>query len=147
LIKFILVLCLVLLLTACTPGAIHLRIASSHYLNPDEQGRSLSVVIKVYQLTNIDAFQSATFWQLWRNPHQTLGKSFLRSDVFSIHPSQTTKVIIQRKKQANYLGVIAIFRRPGNRSWRSYVKLPMVKPLLPIKVHLSIMGRHLSLER
>ena len=44
---------------------VKLSFEGADYLNPDERDRSLSVVVRIYQLNSLDRFRSAGSDQLW----------------------------------------------------------------------------------
>ena len=69
-IKIYLPLLLSILLTACSSPAIHMQFATSSFINPDFKNRALPVLIRIYQLSQSDAFNDATFHQLWLNDDQ-----------------------------------------------------------------------------
>src|SRR3982750_3969890 len=46
-------------------------------LNPDESGKPLSVVLRVYQLTALERFASTDADSLWDDPQKALGNTLI----------------------------------------------------------------------
>ncbi len=106
------------------PEPIKLRIDASPRLNPDERGHSLTTVVRVYQLKNAGKMESAEFEDLFRREKEILGDDLIQVDEVEVPPGQQVGKTISREKGAQYVAVVAMFRRPGGFSWRSIVELP-----------------------
>lgn len=100
---------------------VSLRLHASEVLNTDGNGRSLSVVARVYKLRS-----SASFLQL---PHEALTQSgtergaLLPQDVIDVRevvlaPGQRHEVIETMPPEATHLAVAALFRSPAPQRWR-----------------------------
>ena len=112
-----------LLLTACSGPMVKVELQSNQGLNPNRQGESLPVVVRVYQLNDKGAFESATFNQLWKQDEGILGATMLSRSEIIINPSTTDKIELDRHEQAKYVGVVAIFRNPIDRKWKDLREL------------------------
>ena len=108
---------LMLFLVGCS-HQIQLNLQTDKYLNPNAQNQSLPVEIKIYQLTQDSIFSSASFEDLWLHDKQTLGKNTTSVKTLIISPNNQKQFQISRDKQAQYLGVIAIFRQPNRSHWK-----------------------------
>ena len=108
------------------PTAIPLDIVviAAAWLNPDEQGRSLPTVVRIYQLRARGRLEAAEFQQLYAHPKETLGEDLIRSDEFVLSPGETAHRRIEREKSAKALAVVPMVRRPAGLSWRTDVELP-----------------------
>lgn len=122
-IKAILLLWLGLQLIACSGPMVRLDMAATASLNPDRKGDPLPVVVRVYQLTDKGAFESATFNQLWKSDEASLGKTLLTRNEVIINPNSNNKIELDRHEQAKYVGVVAIFRNPIEHKWRELREL------------------------
>ncbi len=114
----LLVLSTLLFLTACGGPMVNIGLHSNENLNPDRKGDPLPVVIRVYQLNDKGAFQSATFNQIWKNDESILGNTLLSRNEIILNPSSKDQVEVDRHADAKYLAVVAIFRNPIERKWR-----------------------------
>jgi type VI secretion system protein VasD len=89
-------------------------------LNRDSSGRSLSVVVRLYQLKSANEFSKLTFDTLADGrPEEDLLKSELlaKTDVVVVpggNYSSTDKLL----DEAKYVGVVAFFRNPDQHYWR-----------------------------
>lgn len=110
-------------LLACSGPMVKLDLAANAELNPDRKGEPLPVVVRVYQLTDKGAFESATFNQLWKTDEATLGKTLLTRNEVIMNPNSNNKIEIDRNEQAKYVGVVAIFRNPIEQKWRELREL------------------------
>ena len=107
-----------LTMAACGGPMVNIGLHSNASLNPDRKGDPLPVVIRVYQLNDKGAFQSATFNQIWKNDEGTLGATLLSRNELILNPSSKNEVEVDRHADAKYLAVVAIFRNPIERKWR-----------------------------
>lgn len=121
--KLLPLLLITFLLASCA-STVKINVTSARYINPDVNNTPLPVQVKVFELTNKQSFLSASFNDLWRNASSALGSSLLDSQSVMVSPSSKTSVRIDRNKKARYIGVVAIFRRPGMGNWRAVTKIP-----------------------
>jgi type VI secretion system protein VasD len=111
------------LLAACGGPMVKVELQSNQGLNPDRGGESLPVVVRVYQLNDKGAFESATFNQLWKSDEGTLGKTMLTRSEVILNPNSKDKIELDRHEQAKYVGIVAIFRNPIDRKWKDLREL------------------------
>lgn len=114
---------LLVVLTACGGPMVKVELQSNQGLNPNRQGESLPVVVRVYQLNDKGAFESATFNQLWKQDEGVLGKTMLTRSEVILNPSSNDKIELDRHEQAKYVGVVAVFRNPIDRKWKDLREL------------------------
>lgn len=110
--------------TSCSvssPIKIHLQGAEA--LNQDENQVSLPVMVRVYQLSDIDKFERASFADLWKKDRETLGDSLLAAKETTLSPKTSLHFSLPQEERAKYLAMIAIFRNPAGNQWR------VVKPV------------------
>lgn len=106
------------------PEEGNLIVEATERLNPDEKGRSLPTIIRIYQLKNLGDIELASFQKMWREAEDTLGESLIAADEFTVYPGQTIKRTFERDPAASYLVGVAIVRRPAGVSWRTILDLP-----------------------
>lgn len=102
----------------------NLRIESSDRMNPDEDGRPLPTIVRIYQLKNIGSMETATFDEIWQHDEDTLGDAFLGKDELVMYPDSHVSRQFERDPDANYIVGVAIVRRPTGVSWRTILELP-----------------------
>lgn len=123
-----------LLLTACggnnaRPACdvqenANLRIEATDRMNPDEDGRPLPTLVRVYQLGSLGTMETASFDDIHTNDEETLGEAFLGKDEFTVYPETRTTRQFERNPEANFIVGFAAVRRPTGVSWRTILELP-----------------------
>ena len=118
-------------------------------LNQGDQGESLPVIVRVYQLRAKDKFQRATFNSLWKNDKEALEGDVLERKEVTVHPETETRLDIDLdlKHGAVFIGVMALFRKPGVEGWKQVVAAnsSALNPFTP-KVRLILAGYTIKLE-
>lgn len=102
----------------------NLRIEATDRANPDEDGRPLPTIIRIYQLGNIGTMETASFEDIWQHDEDTLGDAMLGKDELTIYPDSRITRQFERNPDANYIVGVAIVRRPTGVSWRTILELP-----------------------
>ncbi|POA17575.1 type VI secretion system lipoprotein TssJ [Pseudomonas sp. FW300-N1A1] len=87
-------------------------------LNPDESGKPLSVVIRVYQLTSLERFASIDTDTLWDDPKKALGNTLIENREITLLPGMGQIDQWPLNKAAGYVGVAAFFRSDENSRWK-----------------------------
>jgi type VI secretion system VasD/TssJ family lipoprotein len=134
-----------LCLSACSP-MLSIQAQASDRLNVDEKNNSLPVSVHVYQLSNIDKFESANFDELWLNYTSILGNTLLAENEFSLNPKEERVIKFHQEKNAHYIGVVAIFRMPSNQHWRVIEKLADNVSYSGNKIYLRVEENHIFLK-
>jgi type VI secretion system protein VasD len=97
-----------------------LRVHAGEQLNTGTNGRSLSVVVRVYHLKNSAAFLRAPY-DAFRSPEAE--KTAFGPDLEDVRevvltPGQKSETVESMARNAPYLGVVALFRAPATGRWR-----------------------------
>lgn len=87
-------------------------------LNPDESGKPLSVVLRVYQLTSLERFASVDADSLWDEPQKALGNTLIDSQEITLLPGMGQIDQWPLNKAAGYVGVAAFFRSDEKSRWK-----------------------------
>lgn len=110
------------LLGGCATGPVPYEIhgQAAQKINQDESGGSLSVVVRLYQLKDKEAFSQLGFDKITsgKSDKDIFGDALIeRSEVVLIPgaPFKSDKTLDAATK---YLGVVAMFRQPDSNSWR-----------------------------
>lgn len=109
-----------LALQQALPKKVSLRLHAGETLNTDSQRRSLSTVVRIYKLRNVNAFLAA--------PYEAMGtesseKAAFGSDLLDVRelvlmPGQKHEVVETMPLEASHLAVTALFRAPAEDRWR-----------------------------
>ncbi len=108
----------------CTLQMIDMMIIASNRINPSDNGEPRPVQLFVYQLATDIRLQNAKFYDVWKDPKDTLKDSVIKTEQMTIYPDSRTDIKFERDAAANYVGVVALFRTPKGRSWFTIFELP-----------------------
>lgn len=102
------------------PRFVSFKLHASPALNIDAQGRSLSLVARLYKLKSPDAF--------WKAPYAAFGnsakeKELLGDDIVEVRdiqlvPGQQVNLREKMSRDVGYVGVVALFHSPAPQRWR-----------------------------
>jgi len=100
---------------------VALRLHAGDRLNTDAQGRSLSVVARVYKLRASSSFLQMPYESLSAGPADK--GSPMAADVVEVReltltPGQRYEVVETLPAEVAYVGVVALFRTPAEQRWR-----------------------------
>ena len=135
----------VLALAACAgapkPAQVAGTIQASAQVNPSTSKRPSPVLVRVYELKTVAAFNSADFMSLYQRDKAELGADLLGKDEFMLAPGETKKFAKTLAPDTRFLGVVAAFRDVEHARWRSIV------PVQPGQMHnVVIKADQLSVE-
>jgi type VI secretion system protein VasD len=111
--------------TCKIPDTVKLELESSDRLNPDERGRSLPTIVRVYQLTDLGKLERSAFDDIWEHDKETLGQTLVKGEELTIYPGQVTVKRLKRDAKADFLVGVAVFRTPIGGSWRTIQEWPL----------------------
>lgn len=120
---------LVLSVAACAslfgpaPTELELSIEASPHLNPNTEGRPSPIVLRIYELNDISAFENSDFFTLYDAESEALGKFIVFKQELEIKPGQKLKLERKAKDEARHLAVLAAYRDLDNSRWRGSLEL------------------------
>lgn len=127
------------------PTIITTTIDATAGVNPDAKGRASPIVVRLFELKSISAFNSADFFSLWDRERDTLSAEMTGRDEFQLHPGEQKKLERTLQPDTRYVGVIAAFRDLERANWRSTASIvPHQKQPFTIKLDarsISISGK------
>ncbi|MCG8393287.1 MAG: type VI secretion system lipoprotein TssJ [Pseudomonadales bacterium] len=112
------------LLSACGSPALKFGVSSTADINKNEFEEPLAVVVRVYQLKDKRRFENASFDELWKQDYQVLGNDLVMKEEFTMDPAYQRHLELPRHDQAEFLAVMAVYRKPENGSWRDVDEMP-----------------------
>jgi len=104
-------------------------------VNPDSRGRPSPVVVRVYALKSLAAFNSASFFSLYGKDKETLGAEFVDSEELQLMPGEKREFQKEYPPETRYLAVFAAFRDVEHAHWRDSIALDTQKA---IKVQIRV---------
>jgi type VI secretion system protein VasD len=99
---------------------VTLRLFASPSLNVSQDGAPLSLVMRIYRLRSIEAFQSAPV-DVFGNAakeKEVLGDAVVSTREIVIKPGQHYETLDKFSREAQYIGVVGLFRKPAENRWR-----------------------------
>jgi type VI secretion system protein VasD len=111
----------VLVLTGCgtSPTRLEAKVAAGEDANKDEHGRSLPIVVRVYELKSTGGFQSADFFSIYDQEAATLGGDLLAREELQLRPGEEQQIVREVAPDAQHLGVVGAFRQVDKARWRA----------------------------
>lgn len=138
--RIVLLSLLSLALAACAskPVPVEFRAVADDALNLDEQGRPLSLVFRVYQLRDAEAFQRLTYESLneGKPDADLFGTSLVSRSEHVMLPGQPATLPTSIAPETKFLGVVGFFRRPDSQQWRFlFDRESVLKKGLTVRAH------------
>jgi type VI secretion system protein VasD len=93
-------------------------------VNPDIRGRPSPVIVRVYELKALGAFNSADFFSLFEKEQETLGSELVGREEYQMGPGESRPYRRQLQPDTKFIGVVAAFRDLENSRWRQAVPVP-----------------------
>jgi len=117
--------CATVIPTCRVPSAVELEIETSDRVNIDQSGEALPTIVRLYQLKNLSAIQSASFDDMLDRPKETLGDAIIHEDELTIYPGQIVVRRFERDPKADFIAGVAIVRNPVGTAWRTLQEFPI----------------------
>jgi len=118
-------------LTACSrtppPTPIKVQLQADEYTNPNENGEPSPVVVRVYQLKEVTAFQNAEYFDLADNDKKVLGGDLIGVQEYEMTPGKSQDYNRDVSSEATHIGVVASFRDIESAQWRDTIELQQEK--------------------
>ena len=103
----------------CKEPDLKVTVRGSDRMNMDEGGRSLAVVVRVYQLKTLKTIEDADFDQMWQHDKETLADDLISVEELTIDPKDKKTITVKRVPDARYLVAVGLFRKPDGIAWRA----------------------------
>lgn len=123
LVKLLSVLALSSALFACSSTQVKLDVSATDNLNMNQFDEALPVVLRIYQLSDVQGFKSATFEELWKSDKSVLANSLITVEERTVNPSDKLNISFEQAEEARYVAVFALFRDRADDNWRIYHEL------------------------
>jgi type VI secretion system protein VasD len=107
-----------------SPPLLQGSIKAEANTNPDVRGRPSPIVVRVYELRALGAFDSADFFSLFEKESETLGGELVGREEYDLRPAETRPYRRQLQPDTKFIGVVAAFRDLENSRWRQTAPVP-----------------------
>ncbi|WP_117190040.1 type VI secretion system lipoprotein TssJ [Rhizobium terrae] len=104
------------------PTPVEVTINADAAVNPGETRLASPVVIRIYELKSLKAFNNATYFD-FDDEAKLLGADLISSREFEMLPGTEKKYDREISSEAAYIGVVASFRDMQSAQWRDSVEL------------------------
>lgn len=135
-------------LAGCSSSKLNVDMSSTANLNMNEENEPLTVVVRVYQLSRGETFQSASFEELWQNDLATLGDAALVKEEIVMEPASQRTITMEPKRDARYVAVMAGFREAQRADWKDIRELSdgWVSQYFDENVQIALKGNSVHIE-
>lgn len=123
-----------LLLSGCAgapkpppPTVIQLTLEVAADANPDSRGRASPIIVRLFELKSLAAFEGADFFSLFEKDQATLGAELVAREEFQFQPKDTRKMERTLQPDTRHVAVIAAFRDLERAKWRAATAVPLNK--------------------
>lgn len=93
----------------------------SGQVNPNANGRPSPLLLRVYELKAVAAFNGADFMSLYQRDQAELGSDLVAREEFVLAPGETKAFVKTLSTDTQFLGVVAAFRDLDRSRWRSVI--------------------------
>ncbi len=108
----------------CNVQIVKLRIYADENINPNDEDKPRSVLVRLYQLNSDTRILNARYEDLLFKDKETLGDQMLKTDEFEIFPNDVYEVKFERIPEASVLAGVAFFRSPIGNSYKTFYEFP-----------------------
>ena len=101
------------------PAVVQISLDVQPSVNPDSRGRPSPIVMRLYEIKSLAAFNTADFFSIFDRDKETLGTELLAREEFQLRPGEKRQFNRQLQPETRYVGVIAAFRDLEHSQWRT----------------------------
>ncbi len=120
-------------------ATVRATVIASPLINPDLNQRPSPVLVRLYQLTNPDAFEASDFASLFEKDEATLGPAMLAKRELIIAPGGIQVVNAELKPDALFVGAVVGYRNFEKATWKALFPIAGKKST-PIRVNVGALA-------
>jgi type VI secretion system protein VasD len=114
---------------------MNIDLTSRSSLNTNGGGKSLSTVVRIYQLKTPQAFEQLSYEQFQADDLDGLKPDLLAELDVLLRPDAVASISESMKDEAQYVGVVALFRDSGKSAeWKLLIPKKQWKSTDPVKI-------------
>ncbi len=106
------------------PSTIDANLTASEDMNPDYDGEASPLVVRMYELKSVTAFNNADFFALYDSDEAELGGDLKAKEEIELQPGDKIEFERELQPETRYIGFIAGYRDIENASWRAVAEIP-----------------------
>ncbi len=110
----------------CPSVATRIELSASVRSNATPEGNGRPVQVRVYQLHTDTKLRGATFEEIWQKDKEVLAADLKSVAEYTVFPGKLQEIPVTRNPDANFLGLVALFREPKGNDW--YVTYELTSP-------------------
>lgn len=103
------------------PHRVAIRLHAGENLNAGGSNQALAVVVRLYKLKQRDGFSQASYetFLISQKEKEAFGTDVLELREITLLPGQRYEVVENVMNDANYIGLVALFRSPDPARWKA----------------------------
>lgn len=105
------------------PTVVNVQIETAADLNADNNGNGAPVMLRIYELREQSAFDSADFFALFNDDKATLAADLERKQEMLLQPGETKTLTLNPEVEVQSIGFFAAFRQLDTAQWRAATRL------------------------
>lgn len=148
--KILILLLVVHLLAACSlfkkekpppppppePTRVVLEFEAAGNINPNIEGRTSPLVLRIYQLKSYPVFMRADFFSLYDKEEQVLAGQLTGREEITLKPNEKRTVYFETAPDTRAIGVMGLFINSGGIRWKTVSGIqPNKTTVIPIQVN------------
>ena len=102
---------------------LSVTIHASPTLNPGSDGHPAPVLVRIYELRARDAFDRATFFELYDHDARVLNDALLKRAEIAVRPGETVPLVRPLDPATRVVAIVAAYERVDDAKWRASVML------------------------
>lgn len=93
-------------------------------INPDIRGEASSVVLKVFQLSELGLFTAARYEDVFSDSYAKLGTEFIAVNEHLLNPATSQTFSVEISERAKFLGIAVAYRSTDSVVWKTTHMVP-----------------------
>ena len=147
--KALLLVCVLLLVSACglfkkdkpppppEPTCVALQFEAAGNINPNSEGRSFPLFLRIYQLKSYSKFEDADFFSLYEKDDEVFGKELVNKEEILLKPNERRTVFYNEvSDDIHTIGIYGLFRIYEQAQWKAATGIQKNKNNV-IKIYVS----------
>jgi type VI secretion system protein VasD len=123
------------------PSSVTVNLAGSAGMNPGPGGGDRPVTVLLMRLKGTERLNTADYFALQANASGAIGGDLVGVDQLVVPPGGQASRTIAFEPEATHLGIVALIREPGGRTWRASRS---IRPDSTVTVNAVLAGGGLS---
>ncbi|MTI42572.1 type VI secretion system protein VasD [Roseibium hamelinense] len=109
------------------PTPVTVQLFADDNVNPNENGDPAPIVVRVYELKGMTAFNNGEFFEFADDDTKLLGGDLIGKQEYELTPGEKKDYDRSISSEATHIGVVAAFRDIQSAQWRDSIELEAEK--------------------